>query len=127
MPFTDEIKRLEKKQVDIEDEIKELKQGQEVQKKDMDKLNNKVENLSNELKGNVAYLVESNKHLREVLNRQDEQIDRVLTTVLQGNQETKKIAEERENLKLEGRIQFWTSLLTTGGVLYLLAQHLLGG
>ena len=127
MPFTDEIKRLEKKQVDIEDEIKELKQGQVVQKKDMDKLNNKVENLANELKGNVNYLVESNKHLREVLNRQDEQIDRVLTTVLQGNQETKKIAEERENLKLEGRIQFWTSLLTTGGVLYLLAQHLLGG
>lgn len=127
MPFTDEIKRLEKKQEDIEDEIKVLKQGQDVQKKDMDKLNNKVDNLANELKGNVNYLVESNKHLRELLNKQNEQIDRVLITVLQGNQETKKIAEERENLKIEGRIQFWTSLLTTGGVLYLLAQHLLGG
>ena len=127
MPFTDEIKKLEKQQQVIEGEIKGLKQGQDVQKKDMDILNNKVENLSNELKGNVNYLVESNKHLREVLNKQDEQIDRVLTTVLQGNQETKKITEERENLKIEGRIQLWTSLLTTGGVLYLLAQHLLGG
>ena len=111
----------------IEKRVEMLEENQEEQLKTMHAVNSKVDKIDGRIDDEFKTMVKSTENMRELIHQQSEQNNNILHKVLDGNQKAEERDDEREQRKYEQKVQFWTSLLTTGGVLYLLAQHLLGG
>ena len=111
----------------IEKRVEMLEENQEEQLKTMHAVNKKVDKIDGRINDEFKTMVKSSENMRELIQQQSEQNNNILLKVLDGNQKADERAVEREQRKYEQRVQLVTSLLTTGGVVYLLVQHLLGG
>ena len=111
----------------IEKRVEMLEENQEEQLKTMHAVNDKVDKIDSRINDEFKTMVKSTENMRELIQQQSAQNNDILHKVLDGNQKADERAVEREQRKYEQRVQLVTSLLTTGGVVYLLVQHLLGG
>lgn len=111
----------------IEKRVTMLEENQEEQLKTMHAVNEKVDKIDGRINDEFKTMVKSSENMRELIQQQSVQNNDILHKVLDGNQKADERAVEREQRRYEQRVQLATSLLTTGGVVYLLIQHLLGG
>lgn len=111
----------------IEKRVKILEENQEEQLKTMHAVNEKIDGIDGRINEEFKTMVKSSENMRELIHQQSAQNNNILHKVLDGNQKAEERAEDRESRKYEQKVQLWTSILTTGGVVYLLVQHLLGG
>lgn len=111
----------------IEKRVTMLEENQEEQLKTMHAVNEKVDKIDGRINDEFKTMVKSTENMRELIQQQSVQNNDILHKVLDGNQKADERAVEREQRKYEQKVQLVTSLLTTGGVVYLLVQHLLGG
>lgn len=84
-----------------------------------------IAEIQEDLRERYDRIDESNKYLRDLSLRQNEQNSQILNAVLQGNQESQKreqkIKENAENRKAE----FWVTAIGSGGAIYLLIELLI--
>lgn len=125
--MTKEGQDIDKRFQAIEKRVEMLEENQEEQLKTMHAVNAKVDKIDGRIDDEFKTMVKSTENMRELIHQQSEQNNNILLKVLDGNQKADERAVEREHRKYEQRVQLATSLLTTGGVVYLLIQHLLGG
>ena len=118
---------IDKRFQEIEKRVEMLEENQEEQLKTMHAVATKVDKIDGRIDDEFKTMVKSTENMRELIQQQSAQNNDILHKVLDGNQKADERDDEREQRKYEQRIQLVTSLLTTGGVVYLLVQHLLGG
>lgn len=125
--MTKEGQDIDKRFLEIEKRVEMLEENQEEQLKTMHAVNEKVDKIDGRINDEFKTMVKSTENMRELIQQQSAQNNDILHKVLDGNQKADERAVEREQRKYEQKVQLVTSLLTTGGVVYLLVQHLLGG
>lgn len=125
--MTKEGQDIDKRFQAIEKRVEMLEENQEEQLKTMHAVNEKVDKIDSRINDEFKTMVKSTENMRELIQQQSVQNNDILHKVLDGNQKADERAVEREHRRYEQKVQLVTSLLTTGGVVYLLIQHLLGG
>lgn len=84
-----------------------------------------IKNINDDLKDRYSRIDESNKHLRELSLKQNDQNAQILNAVLKGNQDSEKRADERKKSVDENRGQLLLTILGSGGIIYIVIDALL--
>lgn len=84
-----------------------------------------IKNINDDLKDRYSRIDESNKHLRELSLKQNDQNAQILNAVLKGNQDSEKRADERKKSVDENRGQLLLTILGSGGIIYIIIDALL--
>ena len=84
-----------------------------------------IKSINDDLKDRYSRIDESNKHLRELSLKQNDQNAQILNAVLKGNQDSEKRADERKKSVDENRGQLLLTILGSGGIIYIVIDALL--
>lgn len=86
----------------------------------------KVTHLTGKVDGEFSKMIDSTNHLRGFIDMQGEQNNRILQKVLEGNQK----AEERDDVlktkKWSDWVQIITTLISSGGLIFIIIKYFLG-
>lgn len=113
--------------VAIEKRVEMLEDNQEEYVRTMHSVDTKVKSIDGRIEEEFKILVKSNENMREMIQQQSVQNNEILHKVLDVNDKAVERSTESDLKKYENMVQLITSLLTSGGVLYLLVQHFIGG
>lgn len=84
-----------------------------------------IKNINDDLKDRYSRIDESNKHLRELSLKQNDQNAQILNAVLKGNQDSEKRADDRKKSVDESRGQLLLTIVGSGGIIYIFIEALL--
>lgn len=121
---------MEKESVDnrlalLEKRVEVIEKNQKEYTETINAVDEKVTSLNNRIGVEFSALADSNKHLRDHLTKQDDQYDKIVNTVLVGNQKAEERADEYKTKQWADVLQLVSTLVTSGGIVYIIIEYLM--
>ena len=107
----------------LEKRVEVIEKNQQDYTEAINAVDKKVTSLNRRIGEEFSALAESNKHLRDHLTKQDDQYDKIVNTVLVGNQKAEERADEYRTMQWADVLQLVSTLVTSGGILYIIAEY----
>lgn len=121
---------MEKESVDnrlalLEKRVEVIENNQKEYTETINAVDGKVTSLNNRISAEFSALGDSNKHLRDHLTKQDDQYDKIVNTLLVGNQKAKERADEYRTKQWANVLQLVSTLVNSGGIVYIIIEYLM--